>query len=115
MEYFRTAGCSCQSGTAGIGEQVQHPDRTAGSGHLLPDKVPVGSLLREDAGMLEVHGLDVKGQVVLIFDLPALRQIVIRPAAAAGIAADITGIIPLPLTGGMGCIPNYLGIRTHQA
>ena len=114
MEYLRAPGGSRQRGAARIGKQIQYPHGASGRGHLFPDKIPVGSLLREYAGMLEIHGLDVKGQIILILDLPPLRQRMVRPVSAAGIGADIAGVIALPLRSGMGGVPNHLGIGTHQ-
>ena len=114
MKHLRAAGRGRQCRAAGIGKQVQHPHRPTGAGHLFPDEIPVGRLLRENAGMLEIHGFDVKGQVVLIANLPPLGQGIFRPVAAAGIGADIAGIVLLPLGSPAGGIPDYLGIRTHQ-
>ena len=37
-----------------------------GRADLLHGKVPVGRLLREQARMLEVHGLDLKGQILIV-------------------------------------------------
>ena len=68
------AACgSSQRSAAGLGKQVQHPHRALGAGALFPDEIPVSSLLREYAGVLKVHGLNIKGQIILVMDLPALR------------------------------------------
>ena len=64
--------------------------------------------------MLEVHGLDVKGQVVLIVNLPAFGKLVVRPVSAAGIGADVAGIIALPLGYRPWRIPDHLWVRAHQ-
>ena len=114
MEHLRTTGGCRQRGAAGVGEQVQHPYRAPGIGNLLTDKIPVRRLLRKHTGMLEIHGLDVKGQVIPIFDLPAFRQMVVCPVAAAGVGADISGVKLPPLGGSAGRIPDYLRVRAHQ-
>ena len=114
MEHLRPAGRRRQGGAAAVGKEVQHPHRAVGRRHLFPDKVPVGSLLREHAGVLEVHGLHVEGQVVPVANLPPLGQLMVRPVSAAGIGADIAGIVLFPLGGGMGRAPDDLGIRANQ-
>ena len=64
--------------------------------------------------MLKIHGLDIKGQVILIPDLPPLRQLMVRPMTAAGIGAQIAGIVFAPARVLLGGIPDHLGIGTDQ-
>ena len=45
-------GCS-----AGVGEQIQYLNRTSGIADLVTEPVPVGSLLREQASVLEAEWL----------------------------------------------------------
>ena len=100
-------------GPAGVGEQVQHPDGPPGVPDLLHGEIPVHRLFRKQARVLEVHGLHLEGQVP-VADLPALRQGLLLPVAAAGLAAEIPGVGPLP--GGVlpGAVPDGLGVRPHQ-
>ena len=114
MKNLCTAGGSGQSCAAGIGKQIQHPNRSACGGHFIPDKIPVGCLLRKHTGMLKIHGLDIKSQIILISDLPALRQMVVGPVAAAGRGTHISCVILLPAGVVMGGVPDHLGVRTHQ-
>ena len=101
------------SGAAGVGEQVQHTDGTACGADLLHGEVPVGGLLRKEAGVLEVHGLDLKRQV-LVADRPALRQLSLVPVAAAGGGAGIPGVGGLPAPVAALCVPDGLGVGAHQ-
>ena len=64
--------------------------------------------------MLKIHGLNIKGEVILVTDLPTLRQLMIRPMTATGRRTHISGIILLPAGMLMGGIPDYLGIGAHQ-
>ena len=114
MEHLRAAGGCRQCGAAGIGEQVQYPHRPSGCGNLLTDEIPVRRLLREHAGMLEIHGLDVKGQIIPVFDLPALRQFVIRPVAAASVGTNVPGIKLPPFGSSPGGVPDHLGVWANQ-
>ena len=114
MVHLRSTGSRRQSGTAGVSKQVQHPHGAAGVCALLPDKIPVSSLLREYTGVLEVHGLDIKRQIILVSDLPAIRQLMLGPVTAAGIGADITGIVALPFRRAVRGVPDDLGIGPHQ-
>ena len=114
MEHLCPAGRSCQSCAAGIGKQVQHPYGAARRGHPFPNKVPVGRLLREYAGVLEVHGLDIKGQIVPVLDLPALRQMMVRPVSAPCRGTDIAGILLFPHRIAMRGAPDNLGVRANQ-
>ena len=98
---------------AGIGEQVQHPNGTVSLADLVHDKIPVHRLLREQARMLEVHGLDLEGQI-LIMHLPAFRQRLFLPVSAAGLTAEIPGVGPFPLRQTPGRFPDGLWVRTHQ-
>ena len=86
----------------------------SGFADLFPDEIPVGSLLRENTCVLEIHRLDIECQIVFIMDLPAFRQMMLCPVAAAGVGADITGIITLPFGSGTGGIPDDLRIRADQ-
>ena len=94
--------------------QVSPFDLSGGRSDSFPDKIPVRCLFRKYTGMLKVHGLDIKGQIILIADLPMLRELVIRPVSTAGIGADIAGVIVLPFTALVGGVPDHLGIRTNQ-
>ena len=113
MEDLCAARCRRQGSAAGISEEIQHPHGPVGGGHLFPDKVPVGSLLRKHARMLEIHGFYLERQVILIADKPLFRQVVIRPPAA-GRRADIPGIIVLPAGVCVGGSPDHLGVRADQ-
>ena len=105
-------GSGGQGGAAGIGKQVEHADGPAGGADLFPDEVPVGGLLGEDAGVLEAHGLDVEGQL-LIMDGPVLGQLANLPVTAAGLAAVIDGVGLLP-QGAALRLPDGLRVGPHQ-
>ena len=100
-------------GSAGVGEQVEHVHRPAGLPDLLLGPVPVGGLLRKQAGVLEVHGLDIKGEAA-VGDGPPLRHRLVLPLSPAAGGAGIPARVALPAPVGPGGVPNGLGIRPDQ-
>ncbi len=92
---------------------AQAAHRPAGGPDLLLGKVPVHRLLREEAGVLEVHGLDLERQVP-VADLPLLRQFGLLPAAAAGVGAQIAAVGMPPPGIQPGRAPDGLGVRADQ-
>lgn len=78
-----------------------------------PWRSPVGGLFGEQAGVFEVHGAHLEGQLLVIY-LPPLGQLALLPVATARFAADIPAIRMLPAWKGAGGIPDGLGIWTHQ-
>ena len=108
----RAGGGGSQSGTAGIGKQIEHIDGPSGVFDLLPDEVPVGGLLGEDAGVLKAHGLDIEHQL-LIVDGPLFGQLAHLPVTAAGLAAVIGGVGLFP-HGAAGRLPDGLRVGAHQ-
>ena len=112
-----------QSGAAGVSEEVENLDLGLGTGGLaladeLREPVPVGRLLREEAGVFKGEGLDAKGQLPgsgeLIGDLPFLRQVKELPFAAAPSGAVIVGVEPVPVRIPAGCVPDNLRVRAKQ-
>ena len=81
---------------AGVAEEVQDADRPAGGADLTHRPVPVCGLLREKPGVLEVHRLDVEGQLTVAY-LPVFGKVPLVPAAAAGLAAAIARIAVVPM------------------
>ena len=106
----RSAG---RAGGPGIGEEVQHVHLPPGGADALLSEIPVHRLLGKKAGVLEVHGLDLEGQI-LVPDLPLSREPPLFPAAAAGAGAEVTPVGTLPAAMGPGRIPDSLGVRAHQ-
>ena len=100
-------------GAAGVGEQVQHPDGASRLADLLHGEVPVGSLLRKQPCVLEVHGLHLEPQA-FIGDGPAFRQLVLVPVAAAGGGTGVAGVGGLPAPVAAVRIPDGLRVGTHQ-
>ena len=100
-------------GGPGVAEEVQHADGPAGGADFLHGKVPVAGLLREQTRVLEVHGLDVEGQLS-IAHLPVGGQAALVPAAAAGLAAAVAGVPVVPMDVAPGRVPYGLGVRPHQ-
>ena len=113
MADTRTAGSAGQGCPAGVGEEIQCLNRTSRSANRFGDEIPVYSLLREYAGVLEIHRLDQEGQVA-IMDWPTLRKAVVRPTASAGIGPRISRVVALPVRVTLWRIPDHLWIRTHQ-
>ena len=113
MAHGRTCLGAGHGGAAGIGEQIQHADGTAGMADLLHGEVPVGGLFGEQPRVLEVHGLDLEGQL-LIADGPALRQFLLIPVAAAGRRAAVAGVGRAPTAVAALTLPDGLRIGTHQ-
>ena len=72
MADFRPGCRRRQRCAAGIGKEVQDPNGPPRRADLLHNIIPVGRLLREDTGVLEIHRLDVEGQRPVL-NLPALR------------------------------------------
>ncbi len=98
---------------AGIGKEVQHADGPAGFTDLCHRPVPVGRLLREKAGVLEVHRLDPEAKLP-IMHVPGLRNRPFFPAPSAAFAAKIAGVARLPMTVSARGVPDRLRIRPHQ-
>ena len=100
-------------GRAGVGKEVEHPDGPPGGTDALHGEIPVGRLLRKDAGVLEVHRLDVEGQP-LVTQCPALGQFLLDPLAPSGGGALVPGVVPPP--SGMPPLrtPDGLRIGPHQ-
>ena len=98
---------------AGIGKQVQHPDRPTSIANLIHSKIPVHRLLGKQARMLEVHGLYLKGQLIVV-NLPAFRQCFFLPVSAAGLRSEISGVCLFPCGMAMIRFPDGLRVRAHQ-
>ena len=87
------------------------------------EPIPIGSLLREQSGVLEAEGLQVKGKLrigsqgkagICIGDGPFVGQIKELPFTAAFCASVIMAVFLFPAGMVMGSIPDDLGIRAHQ-
>ena len=102
-----------RAGGAGVGEEVQHAHLPPGGADALLSEIPVHRLLGKKAGVLEVHGLDLEGQI-LVPDLPLSREPPLFPATAAGAGAEVPPVRPLPACVTPPGIPDRLGIRTYQ-
>ena len=110
-----TGSCSscCKGSTSCVGEKIQHLDGTTCITDLVPKPVPVGSLFREKAGVLEAEWLQMEGQL-LIMNVPLLRQIKKFPFSTASGASVIVCIRPFPAFVCAWGVPDHLRIRTDQ-
>ena len=90
-----------------------HSLSLSGAADGIRDEIPVHRLLREDAGVLEVHGLDQKGQIP-VSQSPVLRQAVGAPMAAARVGAGVASVVMLPAGVVFWGIPNDLGVWSNQ-
>ena len=113
MAHVGSGGGAGHGGPAGVGEEVQDVHRPAGLFDLLPGKVPVGGLLWEKAGVLEVHGANMKSQVAVAHG-PALGDVFALPRTAAGAGAGIAGVRIFPALEGAGGVPDGLGVGADQ-
>ena len=100
-------------GAPGVGEKVEHRDGAAGPPDEIGTEIPVGSLLGEETGMLEIHGLDLEGEVP-IADLPLFGDILFLPPAPASRGTSVAGVGPPPQGIVSGGVPDGLGIGTDQ-
>ena len=100
-------------GGAGVAEEVQDAHVPSGLPDLFHGPVPVRSLLRKKAGVLEVHGLDVEAELP-IADLPGRWQTSLVPAAAAGFAAAIAGVPVVPVGVAARRLPDGLGVGADE-
>ena len=115
MSDGRTGLRCCNCGTAGISEQVEDFNFSAGRHSVsndLTEPVPVDGLLREEAGMLEVKGFEPEGQIFVV-DRPLLGKVSELPLAAALIAAVIMRVGISPFSAARR-IPDHLRVRTDQ-
>ena len=55
-----SGGSGSQGSATGVGEEIQYLDGASGIADFLAEPVPVGSLLREEACMLEAEGLQIE-------------------------------------------------------
>ena len=104
---------TCNGSTAGVCKQVQYLNRATCIANLIHCIVPVCSLFREQTGMLKVHGLDIKGQI-LIINSPALGQLALIPCTTAGVATAVRRVASLPFGVSAGSAPNCLRVGTYQ-
>ena len=105
MCYLSPRGSRSYGSPAGIGKQVQNPDRTSGFFYFIAEPVPVDRLLREEPRVLKAEGLQVKGQIP-VMDCPLIRQIKEFPFSPAAFASVIVGIPLSPAFMGSGGIPD---------
>ena len=91
----RARVCRRERCTAGVGEQIEYVDRAACVTDHLVDKIPVGSLLGEQTGMLEAHRLELERQIAVV-DGPLLGQLADFPLAAACVRAMVDGVRLVP-------------------
>ena len=113
MADLRPRGEAGGGGGPGVGEEVQHLDGPPRSPDHALGPVPVRGLLREDAGVLEAHGLHPEAELPVPDD-PARRQAVFLPRPAAGRAAPVGGVRPVPPGIGAGGVPDGLGVRAQE-
>ena len=113
MAHRGPRGRAGHGGSAGIGKKIEHGDGAVCLADALHAEIPVGGLLREKAGVLEVHGFDLKGEVP-ISDLPLLGHILLFPLAASGGGTGISGVGTAPQRVLPGSVPDGLGIGPHQ-
>ena len=109
-------GARVQRGDGGgacVGEEVQNAYPAPRALYLPHDVVPVRGLLGEDAGVLEVHGLDVEGELAVSY-LPVCRQAPLVPGPAAGVAAGIAPVAVLPARVAARRIPDGLRVGAHE-
>ena len=52
---------------AGVAEEIEDTYRTSRRADLCHRPVPVRGLFGEKSGVLEVHGLDVEGQLAVVY------------------------------------------------
>src|SRR5699024_12418440 len=82
------------------------------------EPVPVGSLLRKEAGMLEAEGFQIEGErggaAEGIADGPLLRKIPEFPFSSALFTPVVMTVRLLPAGQCARCIPDDLGIRAYQ-
>ncbi len=105
--------CGSQCGAAGVGEKIQHPDRSSGIADLLLAPVPVDCLFRKKPGVFEAEGLEIELQILIMND-PLFRKLQKFPFASSAGASVVTGIGALPSLVSPGGIPDNLGIRTDE-
>ena len=103
------AGNGC---AACVGEEVQHADGAVSLADGLHGEIPVHRLLGEQTRVLEVHGLDLEGQF-LIVDRPALREGILLPVTAARLRTAVAGVGLAP-QGAPLHLPNGLRVGAHQ-
>ena len=101
------------SGRARVGKEVQNAYVPAGRAYLAHDVVPVGSLLGENARVLEVHGLYVEFELSVAY-LPACGQGVLVPNPAAGVAALVAPVTGVPTPVAPRSFPDSLRVRPHK-
>ena len=104
------AGDCCGTG---IAKEVQDADFSLCLSDFFHGPVPVCGLLGKEAGVLKVHRFDKKGQLT-VADAPVLGKIPLIPAAAAGLAAAVTGIAVIPVGISARRIPDGLRVGPHQ-
>ena len=95
---------------AGVCEQVEHADGTAGMADHLIDEIPVGGLLGEQSGVLEAHRLELERQIAVV-DGPLLGQFADLPLAAARIRAMVDGVRLVPNPALLVARPDGLRVR----
>ena len=101
-------GCS-NCGTTGIGEKIQHLNRSAGSLYYRRKPIPVGSLFRKKTGVLETERFQAESQI-LIFNAPFIRQVEKLPFSATLGTSMIVTVAFFPALVLFGSVPYYLGI-----
>ena len=105
--------CRGQSGSACVGEKIQHPQRPLFLPYLIGKPVPVYRLLGKQAGVLELKRFYMELQIT-IADGPFFRQTGKFPAAAAACAAEVVAVRTLPSGVLFIRVPDDLRVRSDQ-
>ena len=113
MAHLCAGGSAGDGRAAGVGKEVEHFDRPSRLLDLLAGKVPVDRLFGEKPRVLEVHGLDLECEV-LILHLPRFGQLVLVPMTAAGGRAVVAALCALPAAVLVGRVPDRLRVGAHQ-
>lgn len=117
MGHLGSGGGCRQSGSPGVGKEIQNFYGPSGLPDQPGEPVPVYSLLREQSGMFKAERLEMKSQVIFpggfpaaflqtgqgIGDGPFLRQVKEFPFAAALGAAVVVAVLlpPAPVAVGV--------------
>ena len=115
MGYMGTGfGCGTCS-TACVGKKIQNLHRAIGFLNDRREPVPVGSLFREQTGVLEAEWLQVERKAkVMVLNRPLLRQVKKLPFAAAFVVAVVMAVHLLPAFIRFWCIPDDLWVRAYK-
>src|SRR5699024_1883985 len=105
--------CRGKSGSARVGEKVQHFYRTACAAYFFTEPVPVYRLFRKQSGVFEAEWFQPEGKFLIMY-FPLLGKIKKFPFTAAFFAPVIMSVAVFPPAFSFRRVPDDLGIRTDQ-